>query len=194
MSLPSRPFHILADRIIDLLKANGPTFVVSYLKEATRVMQAYVSGNQIRFSTELVGIKGGIPTIIPSELRPFLKGRDPKVIRGVLSLLQFYRVMDSRPVLKLGTIVRPFAGLSERLPDEASLRSAVANFSTRSRFILNEISGKDDHLLPFLTAGPSGRCSLFSMGQDMYSLVNKYPHLLESIQYFFDKYGALERS
>lgn len=104
--------------------------MVTYLKETTRVLQAYVSGKQIRFTNELVGIRAGIPTIIPSSLRPLIRDGDQRVIRGVLTILQLYRVISSKPVLKLGTIVRPFEGLSEKLP-EISFGRVVSDLSTR---------------------------------------------------------------
>jgi hypothetical protein len=110
--------HELANRIRSLMRANGCTFTVLYLKEVTRILQAYVSGKQVRHSDELVGIRAGIPTIIPGELRAFIKAGDSGSIRGVLSVLQLYRIMESHPQLKLGTIVRPFSGLSTVLQDK----------------------------------------------------------------------------
>jgi hypothetical protein len=88
------------------------------------VLQAFVSGHPI-FSTNefIVGLVGGLPSILPGKLRTLIRAGDSKTIRGVLSLLQVYRVLKVPGKLKLGTITDPFKGLEPSLPKYEIMRA-----------------------------------------------------------------------
>lgn len=91
--------------------------MVKYCKECVRILQAYVSGTPIFTTSEfVVGIKGGIPSIIPGTLSLGIRRKDHKIIRGVLSLLSVYRVVKIPGKLKLESITDPFKGMSTTLP------------------------------------------------------------------------------
>lgn len=131
--------------------------MVKYCKECTRILQAYVSGNPIFISNEfVVGIKGGIPSIIPGTLCSSLRSRDPKTIRGVLSLLSVYRIIKIPGNLKWNTITDPFKGLSSVLP-QYEIRRATSELNFKI-FKLNPI-----RLLLLSTAGPNDPTSMLGI-------------------------------
>jgi hypothetical protein len=89
---------------------------VKYLKECTRILQAHISGHPISLSEGcIIGLEKGLPTIIPFALRQRILSGVEDDIRGVLSLLQAYRVIKVPGVLKLSTITDPFKGQSSTL-------------------------------------------------------------------------------
>lgn len=108
---------VFASRIMKLWKINGSTFVVMYLKECSRVLTAYISGNPVFTSEKLpVSIVGGLPRIIPGPLRTLIRSKDSITFRGVLSMFAVYRIIKIPGKAKLETITDSFTGLSESLP------------------------------------------------------------------------------
>lgn len=124
-------------------------------------MQAYVSGFPILTTSEfVVGIKGGIPSIIPGTLSSKIRSRDLDVIRGVLSLLSVFRVISIPGKLKLSTITDPFKGLSSTLPQyEVFVAASELNFK---RFKLFPMS-----LRLLSTAGPNHPVSMLGISKDI---------------------------
>lgn len=128
-----------------------------YTKECVRVLQAFVSGHPIYSTNEfIVGLAGGLPTILPGKLRSLIREGDAKTIRGVLSLLQVYRVLKVPGKLKLGTITDPFKGLEPTLPKYEILRAIGELGHLRPR--LNSVSIKYLN-----TAGPNHRTSMLGI-------------------------------
>jgi hypothetical protein len=110
----------LGSRIESLIKHNGPTFTVLYLKEAHRLMSKTLGGERVLSSQEpRVSTRRGLPLIIPGKLRLLIESKDTKVIRLIFTILTVYRVIPAYPKLKLGTITSPFSGLVKTLPELA---------------------------------------------------------------------------
>lgn len=111
-------FIKLTNRIVSHMKHSGPTFTVQYLKEAHRLTMKAVAGERASSTDEpRVATRRGLPLIIPGVLRVLIEDRNPVVIRGVLTLLSIYRVMRSRPKMKLSSITGDFVGMSKTLLD-----------------------------------------------------------------------------
>jgi hypothetical protein len=112
-----RSYFILGERIAHLHKFSGSLYTVKYLKEATRLVQKYVSGEIVVSSMDAgLGISGGIPKIVPGDLRLLIRSRDQQTIRAVLSILGLFRILRCTSKLKLETITDPFKGKSSELP------------------------------------------------------------------------------
>jgi hypothetical protein len=117
LQLDKAPFMEFAVRIRRIWVCNGPEFLVHYTKEAVRIVQHFVSGNPVSVTTEIpISIVRGIPSIVPGSLRLQMHSGDPRVIRGVLTLLSVYRIIKFPGTTKLETITAPFSGLSRTLP------------------------------------------------------------------------------
>jgi hypothetical protein len=114
----SYSFHKFTMRIVALWRLSGPSFTVSYLKEAHRLSMKAVGGEPgTSFSEPRVATRRGLPLIIPGDLRLRMEANDPGVVRMVLSLLTVYRIIKSYPRLKLETITGAFTGRTRVLPD-----------------------------------------------------------------------------
>jgi hypothetical protein len=126
-----------------------------------RVLQAFVSGRPIYSTNEfIVGLVGGLPSILPGKLRTLIRSGDAKTIRGVLSLLQVYRVLKVPGKLKLGTITDPFKGLDPSLPKYEILRA------------IRELGHLKPKLHPVTlkylnTAGPNHSTSMLGIWKDL---------------------------
>jgi hypothetical protein len=71
-------------------------------------MQHYIAGHPQLSSIDIaVGLNGGIPSIIPGDLRLLIKRRDPVVVRFILTVFSLYRVVKIPGTLKLNSIT-PF--------------------------------------------------------------------------------------
>jgi hypothetical protein len=127
-------FQPLCNRIQTLWKHNGSTWLVQYLAEVTRAIVCWLGNEKYIRSSIYISITGkGLPKLIPLILRKSMiagklhdSSEGKLVIRAVLTVLSIYRVMDAKPVLKLGTITGPFKGTSQTLPlyeIEGALRS-----------------------------------------------------------------------
>jgi len=170
-------FLLLCSRILNLWKHNGAEFVVLYLKEATRIVQHYVSGLPTSSPSGgvLVRVDGsGIPMIIPGPLRILIRRRSEDIIRGVLTSITLYRVIRSSPKLKVDPLVDPFKGMSPRLPDKEVSQIWEKRFS-KFDFMLNEAE-----LLASVSAGPNHKLALVSLLGDAIAL-RENPHLIEAL-------------
>lgn len=117
LSLDKQPFRKFQKRILRIWAHNGTTFLVLYLKEAFLITQHFLAGNP-KYVTDVlpITIVDGLPGLIPGPLRLRMKAKDSVVIRGVLTVLQVYRVLTIPGKLKLETITDPFKGKSSSLP------------------------------------------------------------------------------
>lgn len=159
LSLDKAPFRKLMNRIISLWTHNGKTFLVMYLKECFLICQFYVSGNPKFVTHELpIALQGGLPSIIPGALRSLIRKGDQKVIRGVLSMLQIYRVLVIPGKLKLETITDQFRGRSDPLP-KFELREALAQLKPT----IERRSFKPITLLTLGSAGPNHSTSMLGI-------------------------------
>jgi len=104
-------------RITLLASRNGNSFVVKYLKECLRICQHFVAGSIVHRSNGIpIDLAGGLPRIIPGNLRARFRAGDPRAIRVVLTVLSVYRIIRVPGVLKLETITAPFKGTDMNLP------------------------------------------------------------------------------
>lgn len=165
LDLPMSPFMVLMSRIIRLWKNNGITFVVLYTKECVRILQHYVGGDIVLASDKFViGIVGGIPSIIPGTLRTLIRSGDQKTIRGVLSLLSVYRVLKIPGKLKIDYITGPFTGLSDTLPTNEIIK-AINNLLPISSRTKKKLHLKRINYL--VSAGPNHSISVLGIWKDL---------------------------
>jgi len=111
----------------------------------------------------IVGIAGGLPTIIPGSLRLLIRAGDSSTIRAVLTLLSVYRVISIPVQLKLGTITDPFKGQSETLP-KYELIKAVREIT--NRILVNKLR-IDLNVLQLGSAGPNSSISALGIWNDI---------------------------
>lgn len=122
-----------------------------------RLVQAFVSGHpELKTNQFVVGLKGGIPQIIPGTLRSSIRSGDLVNVRGVLSMLSVYRVLLIPGKLKVESITDPFKGQSATLPKYELMQ------------VLREVSFRKLRLKPvklhlFGTAGPNHPVSLLGI-------------------------------
>lgn len=113
----SGPFFLLGERIVSLMTLSGTPHTVMYLKESLRVIQKFISGNRLSETDGIrMGLSRGLPKILPSPLRSFIRDRSGKEIRAILTIISLFRVMRCEPKPKLETITSPFKGMCETLP------------------------------------------------------------------------------
>ncbi|QKI79961.1 RNA-dependent RNA polymerase [Erysiphe necator associated mitovirus 13] len=162
LQVAKSPYMILGTRILNIWRINGPTFVVQYTKECTRILQAFISGHPVFITNLPIALSGGLPSIIPGFLRSLLRDGDLSTRRAVLSVFAVYRIILIPGKLKLNTITDPFKGLSSILP------------KYEIRLALRELLGDNLHLklqpikLEFLgTAGPNHPISMFGIWKDL---------------------------
>nr|WNM95031.1 MAG: RNA-dependent RNA polymerase [Diaporthe gulyae mitovirus 3] len=181
LRLPKDPFCVFASRIIHTWSHNGPTFVVNYLKECSNIVMHYVSGSPIYVSKDnIIGLSAGLPKIVPGSLRLLIKKGDQNTIRGVLSVLQMYRVIKIPTQLKIETITSPFKGMYPSLPT-LELKIALERLgvpSTQTDVHLGQLKVRDINLTT--TAGPNSRKALFGLNEDLMAYLRN-PALLNTL-------------
>lgn len=120
-----------------------------------RILQHYVSGHPILVSDKIVGLSGGLPSIIPGTLRSKIRSEDHVTIRGCLSILSVYRVIKVPGVLKLETITDPFKGESLELSQYEVIKASAS---------LGRLPNLQPiHLKYFNTAGPNYKVSMLGV-------------------------------
>jgi len=101
--------NVLVRSIFGLIRNNGLTFTVSYLKESVRITYHWMAGKPIKTceGQTFVSIsKFGLPTIIKPFYMRFIKG-DKIGIQFTLFILSWYRIFEVPGKLKLNTITDP---------------------------------------------------------------------------------------
>jgi hypothetical protein len=130
-------FRLLATRMQFLWRKSGKKFLVLYLKECVRIVLGFINSSPVtaqKAGVEVRVSRAGLPTIIPGVLRlailafKFEGGyRNTLVLRAVLTILSFYRVINFTARANLETITGPFTGVSPLL-DIIELGKVVAWF------------------------------------------------------------------
>lgn len=102
----------LARAIRGLIRNNGSTFCVMFLKECQRIVYSYVSGRVLNVSTgfPLVGLRDGVPAIIPSVLRSEIRSGNLRLTMLTLSVIGIYRGLVCLPRSKIESITDAFTG------------------------------------------------------------------------------------
>lgn len=112
----------MSKKIELLYLRNGATFTIAYLKECVRVVQHYVAGVPLRVceGSVMVGLSGGLPTILPTRLRGWVRSGHTICTVCALSILGVYRGLVTPGVLKIESIVGPYTGKVEDWQDFSS--------------------------------------------------------------------------
>jgi hypothetical protein len=132
-------------------------------------MSKTLAGEEVVSSQEpRVAMRRGLPLIIPGVLRLQIEERNQKVIKGVLTIISVYRVMKSRPKLKLETITLPHSGLVKTLPELTIVSQWVKPF-------IGKIAEKTPYtvrrkLKLLTTAGPNSSLQLVGYPIDAIAL------------------------
>jgi hypothetical protein len=150
----------LYDRIHHLYSKNGKVFLVLYCKECTRIIQKFVSGHPELVTNQFpIGLKGGLPSIIPGTLRSLIRSGDQVTTRGILSVFALYRIFKIPGVLKLNTITDPFTGLDESVPVYECIRAVneIGRIKILHKF----------RLLFLSSAGPNSSVSFLGLWKDL---------------------------
>lgn len=160
--------RVLFFRVSSLWSDNGKVFLVKYLKECYRLMQHYIAGHPQLSSIDIaVGLNGGIPSIIPGDLRLLIKRRDPVVVRFILTVFSLYRVVKIPGTLKLNSITDPFKGLCPTLP-KVDLAIALNNFLLLGNVRSVVLKPLDlSKIVKSGAAGPNNRSSLAGLYSDV---------------------------
>jgi len=111
----------------------------------------------------VVGITGGLPSILPGPLRLLMRKMDLLTFRGVLTLLSVYRVMKIPVLLKLETITAPFKGQSDLLPQYELIK---ATREITSKILVDKFSLALD-VLQLGSAGPNYSISALGIWNDL---------------------------
>lgn len=115
-------FNQLSRRIELLYRRNGATFTITYLKECVRVVQHYTAGVPLSAceGSVMVGLSGGLPTLLPTRLRGWVRSGHTICTVCTLSILGVYRGLVTPGVLKIESITGPFTGSVEDWSDFSS--------------------------------------------------------------------------
>lgn len=102
----------LSSAIRALIRNNGTTFTVGYLKECQRLVFLHVAGKGTNVSKAfpLVGMSGHLPVILPAVLREQIRERNLKLTMLALSVIGVYRGLICLPTSKIETITEGFTG------------------------------------------------------------------------------------
>jgi len=130
-------FKEFVTRVQTLGRRSGKKFLCQYLKECVRIMICFL--NHVKYSIPKGGVivkvdRSGLPTIIPGPLRVILREylvgstyRGFLVLRCVLTILSFYRVLQFRNLPDLASITDAFSGISPIL-ESGELRNVFTWF------------------------------------------------------------------
>jgi hypothetical protein len=107
----------LGRSIRSLYRSNGAEFTVLYLKECKRVVEHYCSGEVLNntISPPFVGLRKGLPSFLPKDLRYRIRSGDRVGIMLTLTLLGLYRGLVVPPKVKVETITSGYSGESDHL-------------------------------------------------------------------------------
>jgi len=179
-----RNFTLLGYRVYLLIRDSGRPMAVQYLKEAVRLVILVLTGKpelqSIQNGKVLVKRdKWGIPSIIPPILRVEIHMWNRAVIKGVLTVLSLYRVIQLPGVLKISTIVDPCTASLE------TLHGCQGEILLVLRRYFSEWKGKYVPTFEWLfsvSAGPNGKHATWCAPLDAVAFLQA-PTLL----YFFSK-------
>lgn len=102
----------LSSAVRALIRHNGSTFAVGYLKECQRLVYLFVAekGTNTSKAFPLVGVTGHLPVIIPAVLRAQIRERNLVMTMLSLSIISVYRGLICLPKSKIESITEGFTG------------------------------------------------------------------------------------
>lgn len=119
-------FRTFTKRLVTLWKHSGSKFLCAYLKEAVRMVIAFINHSLYTMPKASASVRKdrrGLPKIVPGVLRKSIvlardQGsiKDILILRIVLTVLSFYRVLNFRAKPNLDSITLPFSGVGPSLP------------------------------------------------------------------------------
>lgn len=165
-------FKLLVNRITLIQTRSGTKFLVLYLKECIRLVLGFLNHSSYTKPQKGVQVsvgKSGLPLIIPARLRFFIARfrdagnfHDRTVLRIVLSILSFYRVLQFKALPDLSTITGAFTGVSASFAP-AELRSVLTMFKLK---VTGDLSWTISE-----AAGPNGPKATWFSGCDAIALM-----------------------
>jgi hypothetical protein len=168
--------------IRSLYRHNGAEFTVLYLKECKRVVEHYCSGEVLNntISPPFVGLRKGLPSFLPADLRSRIRGGDRVGIMLTLTLLGLYRGLVVPPKVKVETITNGYSGESDHL---------MGFSDTVERFLGHLQIGKlkKPRLWLSTSVGPHGMMGAVSAIRDAASLLSG---VHETIRLFQEEYAS----
>jgi len=149
----------LGTKILRLWNTNGSKFLVLYLKQCSIVLMKFIAKDSspcpVSGSTPSIQTDRGLPSIIPISLRKLVR-EDMAVSKAVLSIFAVYRVIKFKTNPDYSSIILPFSGLSDELPEwEISLVCA----NLKEKFVVPHELMIDVKLDVNMSSGPNLRPS-----------------------------------
>jgi hypothetical protein len=115
-----------------LFKYNGAKGACLILKVYAVTLQQSIGGHRVKDLTELKfrvsRTNGGIPRVIPVELRKAIRAGDPKVIRFYLSLFNLYRMIEFKGDMRLVSLTKTIVSPAKEGIQIVSLKSDLLRF------------------------------------------------------------------
>jgi hypothetical protein len=179
-------FIQLARKVELLYRRNGATFTIAYLKECVRVVQHYAAGVPLRAceGSVMVGLSGGLPTLLPTRLRGWVRSGHTICTVCALSILGVYRGFVTPGVLKIESIVGPFTGKVEDWQDFSSFLPKFFAMLPR-RITL----GRPSFAVLSTSVGPNGGRASISALKDAavlkYCETDNLTHLLSFVRHAY---------
>jgi hypothetical protein len=130
-----------------LFKYNGAKGACLILKVYAVTLQQSIGGHRVKDLTELKfrvsRTNGGIPRVIPIELRKAIRAGDPKVIRFYLSLFNLYRMIDFKGDFRLVSLTKSIISPAKEGIEIVSLKFDLLRFVSTFFQWLVKLSGLD---------------------------------------------------
>jgi hypothetical protein len=115
-----------------LFKYNGAKGACLILKVYAVTLQQSIGGHRVKDLTELKfrvsRTNGGIPRVIPIELRKAIRAGDPLVIRFYLSLFNFYRMIEFKGDMRLASLSKTIISPAKEGIEIVSLKFDLLRF------------------------------------------------------------------
>jgi hypothetical protein len=109
------------DFVNHLRSKSGIKYTIKYLKSSKLHITRYICGQPLKVNNDLVSLKDGFPTRF-LYLKPLVDSKDPRLLKGVLSLLSYSRAIvptkeeESKIKLDFSTISDYYKGKDYSIP------------------------------------------------------------------------------
>lgn len=173
-------FTILSKRIERLYIKSGPNFLFGYLKECTRMTVWFLAGNPAKPTGKplVEQYLNGLPKIIPYDLYLLINRDNRGLVLGLLTILSLYRVLSTKPKVKLDSILDPFTGLYQTL-DKRILIKSLKDLK------VYKLKVSPATLVISEKAGPNGKKATWSSALDAIAFIHNIPVLINLIKYLY---------